>query len=595
MAEAPLTQAEITGATRIGLKVEASKVADSGWSNAEKANVNAAKERADKNDGRGSLETLASGFNYAATWEKTAEQQVQTGFNAATGDREPRAGSTEAADLFDVNRKQKVYSEFLDKGYDGLSGTPAQKAAKQEALRVQVEEFIKLTPAIYDAIPKFLGSTLTDTFELRKIVERTLRDPGFRDSLAKRLNGLYDPKNLPSATEESLISAQTKLESAESETTKLTGQLGQDMTERGAQSVRMDEFKTTSTYDSTSISTMLSVTKEDVHRALSTDSEIAEYQKFQRELVVVLGNRSSTPAERTAARGRVDAARTNKVSEFEDLSREKNDIETRLKDAQNVVSATESQLITKRGERTSAKTELDSILTQRKARQVEFVGGVKNAVRDTAQEHLVTQIREAIRKYPEYKSELQQELKNEADEKIKAEFDKRWTSVKEQGRFWYKDKEKIHFFDKVKTGVDVTKIAETVNRDGNPDAFVEDFLRDAGLSPEQIVILKQDKGFIEAQRSLIVSKAVAAHVGAGGKISEGMQSMLTVTPWGKRVSEEWIKASPEAAAKVKELTGKDVNENSLQEIQKKKHGKQAALLILLMAIGAAMVGKGFAK
>ena len=593
MAEAPLTQAEITGATRIGLKVEASKIADSGWSDAEKANVSAAKERADKNDGRGSLETLASGFNYAATWEETAEKQVQTGFNAATGDREPRAGSTEAADLLDVNRKQKVYSEFLDKGYDGFSGTPAQKAAKQEALRVQVEEFIKLTPAIYDAIPKFSGSTLADTFELRKIVQRTLRDPGFRDLLAKRLNGLYDPKNLPSAIEASLISAQTKLESAESETTRLTGQLGQDEVERNAQDSRMGEFKTAATYDSTSISTMFGVTKEEVQRVLSTDSEIAEYQKLQRELVVVLGNRSSTPAERTAARGRVDAARKNKVIEFEDLSREKNDIEARLKDAQNVVSTTESQLIAKRGERTSAKTELDSILTQRKARQVEFVNGVKNAVRDTAQEHLIAQIREAIQKYPEYKSELQQELKKEADEKIKTEFDKRWTSVKEQGRFWHK--EKIHFFDKVKTEADIVKIAETVNRDGNPDAFVEEFLVNAGLSPEQIVILKQDKGFMETQRSLIVSKALAAHVGAGGKISEGMQSMLTVTPWGKRVSEEWIKASPEAAAKVKELTGKDVDENSLQEIQNKKRGKQAALLVLLMAIGAAMVGKDIVK
>lgn len=588
------TQAEITGATRIGLKVEASKVADSGWSDEERANINAAKERADKNDGGGSLETLAGGFNYAATWEETAEKQVQTGFNAATGDREPRAGSTEAADLLDAKQKQETYNEFLNKGYDGLSDVPpGTKLAKQVELRGQVEEFIKLTPAIYDAIPKFPGSTLADTFELRKIVERTLRDPGFRDSLAKRLNGLYDPNNLPSAIEESLISAQTKFESAESETTRLTGQLGQDKAERDEQDSRMGKFKTTATYDSTPMA-MYGVTKEVVHRALSTDLEIAEYQKLQKELVVILGNGSSTRAERTAARGRVDAARTNiKVVEFEDLSREKNDIETRLKDAQNVVSATESQLITKRGERTGAKTELDSILTRRKARRVEFVDGVKNAVRDTAQEHLVVQIKEAIQKYPEYKSELQQELKNEADGKIKAEFDKRWTSVKEKGRFWHK--EKIHFFDKVKTGADIVKIAEAVNRDGNPDAFVEDFLRDAGLSPEQIVILKQDKGFMEAQRSLIVSKALAAHVGAGGKISEGMQSMLTVTPWGKRVSEEWIKGSPEAAAKVKELTGKDVNENSLQEIQKKKHGKQAALLVLLMAIGAAMVGKGFIK
>lgn len=587
----PISPAEQAGVIRVAVGVETGSVADATMTDAERANVGSFKMLVDQQEGGRALEVLATGFNHATTWESTAERQIQTGFDATTGDRKARS-PTETDNFRRVRETQDVYNEYLKSGYEGLIDESAYGGKsirqKQDMLAGQAEDFIKSNAAIADALPKDWTGNV-DRYVMRDAVERVLKDPVFRKQLTERLNGLFDPASLPKDLEAQLLTAENKLNSTSQEVIRLEGLQSQDEAEKNRQQARKIKFDTESYTSSNGI---VGGTKKEVLENLGIDSEILAYKQAQKHLVEVitgLGGGRYTTADRTAAEAAVRTAKTPKVEEHEILLNESGDINTKFKDVERSLATTATELLAKRGQRTSVKTEADNLAHQRRAKSQEFSDEVTGAIRKTAQEYLVARARKLISEYPQYKTEITASLKAEADEKIKAQADSRWIEEREEGWLWRK--RTVYSYNEKMTQWDVDNVLNSLSTQGNPDMFVETFLTDAGLTVEQIAQLKQDKGFMEAQRSSLVAKLLTAHVAAGGQINETTQSALRMTPWGKKVSAEWINNSSEAKQEVERLTGKPVSENSLEDVFKKK-GSKGLVAALLLALGIAMVGKG---
>lgn len=580
----PISQAELTGAIR--LAAHESRVATKTMSPAEKANIGAVANFVQQGEQRKAWETLATGFNHVSTWESTAEKQVQTGFDN-NGDRVARDAS-ETTNIYDVKALTGVYMDYMVDGYDGLKDTPGGLTSfqKQDLLRDQVETFILSNPAIHEALKDPVTGSLNGA-----TYEGILRNREFMSRLAERLNGVYDSSHLPTDLEVKLVAAESRYQRLDTEIKHLT----QEGTDVSIQYKRVDGEKKAFESDAYASRTTSRTTREEAYKTLSIDPDIQIYASAQQRLVEIdasikrgenkfsIKDKSDAEATVSRTRSQVATKSPDKVTEFDELFRDRTAVNIELSEISTKLINVQRELQTRQGEMTGAKLEKDNLSLQRKAKAQEFTAAIKDAVRLTAQEHLYQRAREIVNKFPSYKAEVEKEFQEEVDGKLEAHVKDRWVTQEEKGKLYgLLGKETVYVFDRNKTQEDVDEIINT----GDVDGYIKRVLRESGLKIDQITRLMQDKNFIKAQRSSLVTKLLTSHVAAGGKISEGMQSMLRVTSWGKEVSLSMLNGNEEAKKAVEKITGKPLSEDSLEEVHKKRGGK-IFFMILLMALGAA--------
>lgn len=560
------TREEVLAGVRSAVGVGES-AAGLGLPDAQRHVMNAGYEQVRANDGAKALEAIAAaetGFIHGG-WEEVLEAQVFSGFDA-DGKRMPRT-PVEQTKFNEAKDAMELFIDYMEHGYDNLSGTPAARLSKQQRLRSQMRGFLESNAVFRDA----LGQPTPPHNISDATLAENLRDESIQRKLAAGLNALFDPSTLTKLGEGEgatggLHDARATHAKAALEKTQLMVEKAEEEARKTDAETQKTQFETNATYAIQSLVHPVAVTKQNAidiingqlvtagaapTRNLQSNLERAAYWRGVRD--------NATAAERTAADAKLTAVDTlintalgdavfgQRCQELKELFDRKQKIEGDIASTKANIKRLDLAIVEKDTAVIKGQASYELSGDKRGAESGDFAHKVVRSFTEAAKQQVAKNAREFIKEYRPTRDAAVADAAKENVRQVEEYIQGRWMRFRPRS-FLHQWRERLD----VNKGQARSDFALFMGR--GPDAVIEDVLVRAGIPDAQRALMLQDeseKGFMEKMRTEVGGKILAAYTVAGGKLKKRHLDVIALSGYGKDAVTK-MKAADTASQKSKE-------------------------------------------
>jgi len=535
-----------------------------------------------------SLQTLRSGFT-RSEWQKTVKDRIFTGPEDSSGNKTGNAAEmTEAARLEKFIKTAETYTQ---KGFDKLS------PGEQTAMTVALKDIIDNNPVLADALAFRVDPTTGKPSVTDATVQNLLKQEGFKAQVADLLDDKLNPESSDKEKElgNSIATNRNKLDAArstkaakEAEKTKIEGapaarkafDTDVDATTGKTKAEAMRELQggldTTASGDANidmgmhGLKNNLDGLDTVVKQLATTPKDAAGYPDLvakQAELQRWVNEAKSFPPPYGEQATQYTQLYTESQEINSNLSRtgELPQLNTDIAAADKTVA--------------DAARELTKLQAGREGMSGEFAKGVDDVMKQATEQYMQQKVLEYVQAYRVVGETAPSELTTKYADALQKTLNERWQEKYMGGMLGRTEKTRIN---KEQAEADMASLAT----DG-PDGIIMNALKNAGVPEGEISLMIQNKAFMDVQRAEVTGKALAAFVGAGGKLREQQIHVLALTSYGQEAMQNMIDTNQNAKDVIAKMKKAGlVNTGSLSEIHEKFGGKG----ILWLLAGAVLTG-----
>lgn len=528
--------------------------------------------------GREAIEALASGNSgfVHGGWEALLKDQIYSDFDN-TGKRIARKGTNEETKFREAGRLMRTYVDYLQNGYDNMTGTSAEVRIKQELLRDQVQLFISSEKTLRDGYGAQKPPHAVD----RETLENELREEGFRRTLAKVLNDRFselpeDPaRPTPSTTEaleNTLLEAKAALKTEQVKKTEHTDRKAFYEKQKKDAQIELSSFGSTADYAIASIPSKRGIaTPREAAMATingilvnTTEPEIVNfrnnldtYYKLQQQLT-----KDPKSADLLKRQGELrtslnEARKDARCREFEQLYVQKYNIQQRISDAAAQTSHLNGEIAKQDTLIAQKQLALDRVATKRHAESGKSWLPLERAVYEAAQQHIAIKAKTFIHKYRTTKETAGQDAAEQNKKQLDDYLDGRWITYRPQS-FLHQWRQKVEI-----NGKQAKRDFAALMGTGGADVVIHDSLVKAGVPQEQIALMMENDEFLNGtkdeadsnkrkggMRDAIVPQVLAAYAVSGGELKKGHLDALALSKYGQNAIQQLDAAKQDFITKI---------------------------------------------
>lgn len=575
----PVSRELNQAATRVAVGINRNRITEGlGFDMSKRGVVEATLSLIQAGQGREALQKLGAkeveNKGLKGGWEDVLKAQIYTDVNEH-GQRIARAGTNEVARFNESRATMQIYDEYLQRGYDHLTGTPAEITEKRRVLRDQVRGFLNGNELLRQSLEPLNGGLVS-----LEDIDRLLRDEEIKVNLAEFLNKIYDPATLKD--EKDFFQNAAKLAQVNKGIEHLENERASETAKKTRAETARTNFDTNPTYvggvtkrvamDNLEPQFYRSANADvrNLKSNLETKASLEEAKKRHelagRDVPDALRNRIDNVNVRiNNALGDADPATRAAALEYKNLFEERSAIESTIAETAFKIKALEGAIAAKHAEDAGTAVQraaLSKELTTRQKQSGEYSTFVKKALHEVVDKTVTDRAHKFITTYHSERDKQIPQIASEHEDQVNSYLEKRWIYHAKQN-FWHQ------WFERLKINKKVASEDVNVLLGDGPTEFTRRILKSAGIPNDQLEMMlkhgayKVEHQTIDGKTTLIIGsktkemmiKALVAYAASGGKFKGEPDQLetLALSDWGLSTIESIVSGNADFKQTIENL------------------------------------------